>query len=223
MARAGWTSDFSLLSVSCFSPPPFPLLALPILSPNLAPKKTICQKVLDGEETDSLPGCQYGLGDGAPPGCLDDLRLASVHVELGVEQGQVFLIGLDVQELVCFVVVVHQFVAKGDQEVNDDAVRPSEPCLNLVFTAATGGAGIVDIVLRKKDFGTRFWLLRKILKKMNADFVFVSRHLRQSCVTVRKLFCFDRLSKKYVEFGKLIFLKRKLLHLEFVHPLKFAS
>ena len=169
MARAGWTSDFSLFSVSCFSPPLFPLLALPILSPNLAPKKDTyiyvkkkVTKLINGEEGDSLPGCQYGLGDGAPPGCLDDLRLASVHVELGVEQGQVFLIGLDVQELVCFVIVVHQFVAKGDQEVNDDAVRPSEPCLNLVFTAATGGAGIVDIVLRKKDFGTRFWLLRKI-------------------------------------------------------------
>ena len=106
--------------------------------------------MLDGEETDSLPGCQYGLGDSAPPGCLDDLRLASVHVELGVEQGQVFLIGLDVQKLVCFVIVVHQFVAKGDQKVDDDAIGPSKPCLNLVFTAATGGAGIVDIVLRKK-------------------------------------------------------------------------
>ena len=116
--------------------------------------------MINGEEGDSLPGCQYGLGDGAPPGCLDDLRLASVHVELGVEQGQVFLIGLDVQELVCFVVVVHQFVAKGDQEVDDNAIGPSEPCLNLVFTATTGGAGIVNIVLRK-DFGSRFWLFSK--------------------------------------------------------------
>ena len=149
MARAGWTSDFSLLSVSCFSPPPFPLLALPILSPNLEPRVKISDKSDKiGEEGYSLPGCQNGLGDGAPPGCFDDLRLASVHVELGVEQGQVFLIGLDIQELVCFVIVVHQFVAKGDQEVDDNAIGPAEPCLNLVFTAATGGAGIVDIVLR---------------------------------------------------------------------------
>ena len=113
-------------------------------------------KLIKGEdEGDCLPGCQNGLGDGAPPGGLDDFGLARLHVELGVEQGQVFLIGLDVQELVCFVIVVHQFVTKGDQEVDDNAIGPSEPCLDLVFTAATGGAGIVDIVL-SKDFGTRF-------------------------------------------------------------------
>ena len=45
---------------------------------------------------------------------------------------------------------IHEFVPEQSHELNDDAVGPAEPGLDVVLAAAAGRAGVVDVVL--KDF-----------------------------------------------------------------------